>query len=257
MDLELSGKRALITGASRGIGRAVARRMAAEGCNLVLVARDETLLSSLKAEISDQTPEIKVEWIGMDMRVPGACSLLADKAGSIDILVNNAGDVPTGTLLEIDEKRWRQAWDLKIFACINLCREVYRAMKEGGQGVIINIAGTAGERPRSANIAISSGNAALIGFSRGLGRDSVFDGIRVVAVNPGATQTDRQLERLKQRALLEFGDQERWRECIKHYPFGRMGEPGEIADVVTFLASPRASYVSGTSVTVDAGGAAE
>lgn len=254
MDLGLQGKRALITGASKGLGAAIARSMAAEGCNLVLVARDAERLAELRAEILAEAPDLDIQLIDLDMRAQGACEKIAQQAGRLDILVNNAGDIPGGTVLEVDEERWRKAWDLKVFGYINLTREVYRKMAAARAGVIVNVVGTAGERPRGDHIAPASGNAALIAFSRALGLDSVHEGVRVLAVNPGPSETDRQMDRWKTRAAERLGDPDRWRELVADYPFGRMARPQEIADVVTFVASERASYMSGTAVTVDAGG---
>lgn len=254
MDLGLRGKRALVTGASKGLGAAVARMLAAEGCNLVLVARDLTRLNALKAEIMAADATIDVQVMEMDMRAPNACRAVTKGAGPVDILVNNAGDVPSGGVLEIDEERWRRAWDLKVFGYINLTREVYREMVAARRGVVVNIVGTAGERPRGNHIAVASGNAALIAFSRALGLESVGHGVRVVAVNPGASETDRQMDRWKAKAAEQLGDASRWRELVADYPFGRLARPEEIASVVTFVASERASYMSGTAVTVDGGG---
>lgn len=254
MDLGLSGKRALVTGASKGIGATVAKMLAAEGCNLVLIARDLRQLEALKAEILEQNGNLDVQLLQMDMRAPDASKTIARSAGRVDILINNAGDVPAGGVLDIDEERWRRAWDLKVFGYINLTREIYRDMVEAGSGVILNIVGTAGERPRGNHIAVASGNAALIAFSRALGLESVNHGVRVLAVNPGASETDRQMDRWKAKAAETLGDESRWRELVADYPFGRLARPEEIAAVVTFMASERASYVSGTAVTVDAGG---
>lgn len=254
MNLGLQGKRALITGSSRGIGAAVAQCLAAEGCHLVLVARDGARLGELKKQVGAQHASVQVRTIEFDLREPGACPRLACEAGTVDILINNAGDIPGGTLLEVDEAAWRSAWDLKVFATINLAREVYREMKARGTGVILNVVGTAGERPRGDHIAVSSGNASLLAFTRALGMESVNHGVRVLAVNPGATETDRQIVRWKKRAAERFGDENRWREFLAPYPFGRLARPDEIAAVITFMVSDRASYVSGTVVTVDGGG---
>lgn len=254
MDLGLKGKRALVTGASKGLGAAIARSLAGEGCNLVLVARDAERLSALRTELQQAAPGLDVELIDIDMRAPNACQDIARQAGRLDILVNNAGDIPSGTVLEVDEERWRKAWDLKVFGYINLTREVYRDMAAAGSGVIVNVVGTAGERPRGNHIAPATGNAALIAFTRALGLDSVHQGVRVVAVNPGPSETDRQTDRWRARAAEKLGDPDRWRELVADYPFGRLALPREIADVVTFVASERASYMSGTAVTVDAGG---
>ena len=254
MDLGLKGKTALLTGASRGIGAAVAQGLAAEGCHLVLVARDRARLADLEAQISARHPAGKVRPIALDLREPGACSQLAREAGVVDILINNAGDIPGGDLLQIDAATWRRAWDLKVFAYIDLAREVYREMIARRDGVILNVVGTAGERPRGDHIAVSSGNAALLAFSRALGTESVNHGVRVLAVNPGASETDRQIVRWKAKAAAELGDADRWREFLKPYPFGRLARPEEIAAVITFFVSAQASYVSGTVVTVDGGG---
>jgi 3-oxoacyl-[acyl-carrier protein] reductase len=254
MDLGLRGKRALVTGASKGLGAAIAICMASERCNLVLVARDLGRLQRVRQAILERNPDADVQLIEMDMRAPGACQSIARQAGALDILVNNAGDIPAGTVLDVDEESWRRAWDLKVFGTINLTREVYGEMVKARRGVIVNVVGTAGERPRGIHIAPASGNAALIAFSRALGLDSVHQGVRVVAVNPGPSETDRQTDRWRARAAERLGDPERWRELVADYPFGRLAQPEEIAAVVTFVASERASYMSGTAVTVDGGG---
>lgn len=254
MDLGLTGKRALVTGASKGIGATVARMLAEEGCDVVLVARDLARLQALKAEIETAFPARKVRVLDRDMRPAGSAQTLAAEVGDVDILINNAGDIPGGTVLEIDEARWRAAWDLKVFGYINLCREYYGRMIAARRGVIVNIVGTAGERPKGNHIAVASGNASLLAFTRALGLDSVAHGVRVLAVNPGASETDRQMDRWKAKAAKELGDENRWRELVADYPMGRLAKPEEIAAVVTFVASERASYMSATAVTVDAGG---
>jgi NAD(P)-dependent dehydrogenase (short-subunit alcohol dehydrogenase family) len=254
MDLGLKGKRALVTGASRGIGAAVAAALAEEGCDLTLVARDAEKLQGLKARILADHPQVAVGTRAIDMRERSASQDLAAATGAVDILVNNAGDVPGGGLLDIDDAAWRSAWDLKVFGYINLCREFYREMSRSRRGVIVNVVGTAGERPRGDHIAVASGNAALLAFSRALGVESVKFNVRVVAVNPGASETDRQIHRWKARAAERFGDEGRWRELVTDYPFGRLARPEEIAAAVAFVASDRASYISGAALTVDGGG---
>jgi 3-oxoacyl-[acyl-carrier protein] reductase len=253
MDLGLKGKKALITGASKGLGAEIAKTLAAEGCNLFLVALDAERLEDLKGEIQSEYNGVTVEVLELDMRVSVACDRISRAAGEVDILINNAGDVPGGSILDIDEAQWRRAWDLKIFGYINLCREFYAKMTAARHGVIINIVGTTGERPRADHIAVSSGNAALLALSRALGSESVKFGTRVVAINPGPSETDRQVVRWEARAQEKFGDPSRWRELVTDYPFGRLAKPEEIAAVVTFMASERASYVSGVSVSVDGG----
>jgi NAD(P)-dependent dehydrogenase (short-subunit alcohol dehydrogenase family) len=252
MNLNLSGKTALVTGASRGIGYAVAHALAEEGCRLHLAARDAAALERACAHMRatfgvDATPH------AADLGSAGAAEALAVAAGAVDILVNCAGAIPQGTLTGVAESAWRQAWDLKVFGYINLARAVYRGMSERRSWVIVNIVGVAGQQPAPAYIAGCTGNAALLSFSQALGAESVDRGVRVVAVNPGATETDRQTTRWKARAKAELGDENRWRELTAGYPFGRLAKPAEIADVVAFLASERAGYVSGAVITVDGG----
>jgi 3-oxoacyl-[acyl-carrier protein] reductase len=143
-----------------------------------------------------------------------------------------------------------------VFGYIDLTRSLYRSMKAAGGGVIVNVIGTAGERPRADYVIGSTGNAALMAFTRAVGGRSADDGIRVVAVNPALTATDRAETMLRSWALQRWGNEARWREleAEMNLPFGRMATAGEVADVVAFLASPRAGYISGTVVTVDGGG---
>jgi len=252
MNLNLTSKTALVTGASRGIGLAVAQALAAEGCHLHLAARDAASLKRACAAMRetygvDATPH------AADLGATGATDALAHEAGTVDILVNCAGAIPQGTLTGVAESAWRQAWDIKVFGYINLARAVYRGMSERQRGVIVNIVGVAGQQPAPGYIAGCTGNAALLSFTQALGAESVDRGVRVVAVNPGATETDRQTSRWKARAKAELGDESRWRELTAGYPFGRLATPAEIADVVVFLASERAGYVSGAVITVDGG----
>lgn len=255
MDLGLGGKSVLITGASQGIGRAVAETLAAEGAaNLHLTARSAEGLDAVARGLrSRQGTKVTVH--PLDLAKRGAAKSLADKVGDIDILVNNAGAIPGGTILDIDEDRWRDAWDLKVFGYVNLTREVYRRMQAKRAGVIVNVIGMAGERPLAGYIAGSTGNAGLMAFTRALGGGAPDDGVRVLAVNPGLVATERLKAILGARAEQTLGDKSRWPELLKLQPFGRAAEPQEVADVVAFLASPRASYMSGTVVTIDAGAA--
>lgn len=252
MDLNLTGQSVLVTGGSRGIGLAIARAFAAEGCRLQLSSRDAVALEAAKDDIIRQF-SVQVDFHRFDLAEPGAADRLAADAGDVDILVNCAGAIPQSTLLGISEDEWRKAWELKVFGYINLSRSVYRRMVSRRSGVIINIVGIAGEHPAPAYIVGCSGNAALLSFSQALGVESVNHCIRVIAINPGATETDRQMNRWKARAKTELGDERCWRELTTGFPFGRLAKPGEIADVVAFMASERAGYVSGAVITVDGG----
>ena len=252
MDLHLTGLTALVTGASRGIGFAIAQGLAREGCHLHLAARTAADLETARKKILDEC-DVRVGCHALDLSESESIAKLAERCGQVDVLVNNAGGIPSARLVEIDEARWRKAWDLKVFGYINLTREIYRVMQEKKRGVIVNVIGVSGERLRQDYIAGSTGNAALMAFTRTLGGESVDYGVRVLGVNPGQIDTDRLRSRFEPRAKVELGDGSRWRELIRNAPFGRLAKPEEIADVVVWLASPRASYVSGTIVTVDGG----
>jgi len=255
MDLNLSGRSALITGGSRGIGLGVAQGLAAEGCHLHLTSRNAADLDAARSKIL-AAHKVNVTCHALDLSVSENAKKLAQACRDVDILVNNAGAIPQGTLTGLDEKAWRASWDLKVFGYINVARDIYAAMCERKRGVIVNVIGGAGERPTAGYIAGSMANAGLMAFSRALGADSPNHGVRVLGLNPSATATDRGVTRWRNQAQKDLGDAERWRELTKGFPFGRPAEVKEVADVVVFLCSDRASYVSGTVISVDGGAAA-
>ena len=238
MDLNLKGRRVLVTGGSKGIGQACAEALAAEGCEVMIAARNPVPGPNAKA---------------IDLSQRGAPETLAAWAGEIDILINNAGAIPGGNLLKVDEETWRRAWDLKVFGYINLSRQVYAAMKKRGRGVILNIIGSAGEKMDAAYIAGSTANAGLMAFTRALGGASHADGIRVLGINPGPVSTDRLVSLYKQRAETLLGDAGRYQELFANMSFGRPGTPEEIAAAALFLVSDRSSYTSGCILTIDGG----
>ncbi len=254
MQLNLQGKTAIITGASKGIGRAIAQTLAEEGCHLHLAARTEADLAAVRDAIRAKH-QVSVTIHPMDLSDSKNVRALIAACADADILVNNAGAIPGGTIDAVDEERWRKAWDLKVFGYINMCREMYAVMKARGHGVIINVIGTGGERPLATYIAGAAGNAGLMAFSRAMGAVSANDGIRVVAVNPGAIETERLLA-LAQSMAGGANPAEAMQKLTANLPFKRAGKPEEVADLVVFLASERASYISGTVVTIDAGAAA-
>jgi len=253
MDLGLRGKTVLVTGASKGIGLACAQGFAAEGCTVHIASRSATNLQAAADGIAQQykTP---VRIHAMDLGKTENAVALGKTCGDVDILINNAGAIPSGGLLDVTDPKWRHAWDLKVFGYINLTREIYKRMRDRKDGVIINVIGVAGERHRSNYIA---GNAGLMAFTRALGSESVDHGIRVVGINPGRIETERQIDHFKEQAQRDFGDESRWKELQvkvnETLPFKRSGRPEEVADLAVFLASVRASYMSGTIVTIDAG----
>ena len=252
IELNLAGRRALITGASEGIGRAIASRLAGEGCDLYLAARTEARLDELRSSLMD-AHGIDARVFPLDLGLSENQRVLAEACRDADILVNSAGSIPIGTIEEIDEDAWRAAWDLKVFSTINLCRAFYGAMKARGRGVIVNIIGNGGERPVSNYVAGSCGNAALMALTRALGGDSHKDGIRVVGINPGPVATEKLVAMMKKTALDRFGDEARYEELLAPFAFERAATTEEIADVAAFLASEVSAYTTGTIVTVDGG----
>jgi 3-oxoacyl-[acyl-carrier protein] reductase len=252
MELKLRGKQALITGASKGIGKATAMVLAEEGCDVILVSRTAADLQ-LAAQQIRQTYQVKVQFVALDLADSRSVDQLAEQFPDIDILVNNAGAIPGGSLLEVDETRWRAAWDLKVFGYINMCRAFYALMKVRGDGVIINIAGNAAQTHDPEYICGVAGNAALTAFSQSLGCVSHVDGIRVLAINPGPVETERLVTLMRKKAQDRSGDAENWRELFKPLPFGRAASSEEIGAMVAFAASELSGYSSGSVVIIDAG----
>ena len=252
MDLNLKGRSVLVTGASRGIGLAIANAMAAEGCNLHLAARSKELLDG-HADRLTKNFRIKVTVHPCDLSITDQVEALGKACQDVDILVNNAGDIPTGTLQSIDSETWRKAWDLKVFGYVDLTRLIYPHMCERGSGVVINVVGAAGKRPNANYIAGCMANIALNMFTQCLGGDSMRYGVRVVAVNPGATDSDRHLKHVKERARRVLGDENRWPEFHAKFPAKRAGTVEEVANTVVFLASDRSSHTSGASIKIDGG----
>ena len=248
MDLKLKGRKALVTGGSKGIGYSIAEFLVAEGCSVVLIARSEGDLAEAKKKLGGN-----VTTHAMDLAQRGKPQELAGMHPDVDILVNNAGSTPRGTLLDVDEDRFRAAFDLKVFGYINMCREFYRLMKARRKGVIINILGNGGEAPDAGYIAGAACNASLMAFTRALGGQSDRDGVRVVGVNPGPVATERLVGLMKTEAKRKFGDENRWQELSSGFPFGRAATVEEVAATVALLASDLSSYTTGTVVTIDGG----
>src|SRR5438552_3923763 len=242
MDLHLDGKNVLITGGSKGIGRAAAEVLAGEGCNLVLVARTQKDLDAAKAALLTKF-NIRVETVAADLSEGRNVDRLAREFPDIDILVNNAGAIPGGNLIEIDEAKWRAAWDLKVFGYVNLCRAYYALMRARKSGVIVNVIGAAAQTRDPGYICSVAGNAALAAFSQSLGHASVQDGVRVVAIHPGPVATDRLVTLLRKRAQDRTGDPEAWRELTKSMPFGRPAKPEDIRAMLDALKIDKAHVV--------------
>ncbi|GAA5236339.1 SDR family oxidoreductase [Verticiella sediminum] len=253
MDLGLQGKSALVTGASRGIGMATAESFAREGiAELHLAARSEEGLARVRDRLVAEYG-VKAAIHPMDLGAADNVAELARRCPEVDILVNNAADSTPGPLDKLSDRDWRDSLDMKIFSYVALTREFYAHMKRRGGGVIVNDIGNSGENPDANYIVGTTGNAAMMAFTRGVGGRSLDEGVRVVGVNPGPVATDRMVKLMKRRALDWYGDEGRWEELFDKYPGKRPAQPGEVADLIVWLASPRAGYITGTIVTIDGG----
>ena len=252
MDLKLNGRRVLITGGSKGIGAACASVFLAEGCSVVLVARDAARLAATAQGLGEAN---RVATCAADLSQSAERERVAGAYPDIDILVNNAGAIPGGGLLDLSMETWDQAWALKVMGYIHLTKLYLAGMKEKKAGVIVNVIGGAGRSPRYDYVCGGTGNAALMAFTSAVGGKSVDWGVRVFGINPSQTRTDRIISLSKGRAQAKFGDEARWEEMLTGLPLDRLIEPEEIANAAAFLASPACGYVSGTVLDVDGGAA--
>lgn len=252
MDLDLSGKTALVTGGSKGIGKAVAASLLAEGVSVTLVSRDAAQLQEAQAALGSERVTILPADLSSDA---GRLDMLA-ATDTPDILINNAGAIRAGRLGEMSMDDIRGDWDLKVFGYIHLCQHLLPEMARRGTGTILNIIGMGGRANRAPYISGSAANAALIAFTQALGAEAQSHGLRVFGINPSPTLTDRMTMFMRHKAQEEFGDPDRWREVIDpaRFPYGRPAMPEEIGDLACMLASPKVGYLNGTVIDVDGGG---
>lgn len=256
MDLKLKGKHVLITGGSKGIGLACASAFAEEGAHVSLVARDLATLESAEQQLKDKFPHAQVAVFAADLKNDQAALAAIDKAqarfGELDILVNSAGAAKRTPAAELTPLAWRDAFDAKFFTYINAMDPVVKRMANRGQGVIVNVIGAGGKTASPIHLAGGSANAALMLATAGMAAAFGPKGVRVNAVNPGQTLTERLKEGLDAVCKQEGIDMdEAMKRATQKVPLGRLATPEEVAQTVVFLASDQASYVTGVNINMD------
>jgi len=258
MNLNLSGKAAVVTGGSLGIGRAIAAELAAEGANVLIVARDAGRTEVTAQELSNEFGARVLACAG-DMTDPMAIEKVMNTArsafGRIDILVNNAGSSPMGRIADTPDAIWEKSLNLKLLGYMRCARNVLPEMRVRRWGRVVNIIGRSGHQPRAAYMAGGAVNAALLNFTLALAEECALDNVLVTGVNPGPVQTDRWDALVAQSATIARKDANSANAAaIASVPLGRVGTPEEISGMVAFLCSDRASFITGTCINVDGGG---
>jgi 3-oxoacyl-[acyl-carrier protein] reductase len=235
----------LVIGASGGIGAAIAQRFAAAGCNLHLAGRNRATLETLAAKLAASGTAASA--IQCDLRNDESLARALAAPPRIDVLVNAAGSIPRLPLLQTQAADWRGSWSDKVLGSIEATRLACVRMRESGGGVVVNIIGTAGVKPNPGTILTTTANAALISFTQAAGAQSVDWNVRVVGINPGLTSTSRT------EGLASGQQAEAYARLLANLPLRRMARAEEVAECAWFLASPSATYISGTVIDVDAG----
>jgi 3-oxoacyl-[acyl-carrier protein] reductase len=257
MDLQLDKRVALVCGSSSGLGLAVAATLAEEGCRVALNGRDEARLDAAVEQVR-QHARADVAGFRADVSVPSEAAQLADRVtrelGPVDILLCNAGGPPPVMFATASAESWQEALDLNLLSTINLCRAVVPGMRERRWGRVICLASVAAKQPLGNLMLSTVARAGVLGFAKALADQVAAEGVTVNSVCPGYTRTERVRELLDDLAAQqEWPTDEVERAIVQDIPAGRMAEPGELAAAVAFLASERASYITGVALQVDGG----
>ncbi len=258
MDLQLNGKSAVITGASQGIGFAVARALAREGVDVALCARNEERVRQAATALQREFG-VNALGVGVDVTAPSEIERLGQAVeeafGGADILIANAGAGSEETIMDAPDDRWQHYWELHVMAAVRLARGLVPSMRRRGGGVILHNASICAKQPLPHEPIYNVTKAALVMFSKCLANELIGDNIRVNCINPGLVMTEGWVEPVK---LWTAGTETTWQQYLdnvaKQYaPIGRFATPEEVADFFVFLCSPRAAYCVGSTYFIDGG----
>lgn len=257
MDLGIAGRVALVTGSSSGLGLAIATTLAEEGCRVAVNGRDENRLADAVDHVTRHA-DTKVEGFAADVSVREQAEGLVDRVrhhfGSVDILVCNAGGPPAASFDDIVPDTWRAALDLNLLSTVHLCRAAVPMMRRAQWGRIVCLTSVAAKQPLEGLMLSSTARAGVLGFAKSLADEVATTSITVNTVCPGYMHTQRTQELLQRRAeVSDRPEREIQDTLVLDIPLGRMGNPDELAAAVAFLASERASYITGVALQVDGG----
>lgn len=258
MDLGLKNRSAIVSGATRGIGRAIAVALAGEGVHLALFAREMERCNAFADELRGRHPGLRVQPVKLDLEEPATIKPAIEQAvaalGGVDILVNCAGGAYRGRLNEIPDEAWERYFKVKPLGLIRVTRETLPHLKKSDQGRVINISGTRGREPEAHSVMSGPINFGTLSVTKAMANEFGPYGITVNAITPGSTRTRRWTELVnitaRERGLSEEAAE---RHLLQEVPLGKVIDPEDVADLAVFLASARARLISGCAINVDGG----